>query len=209
MILLSVLVPITLLAAFRLTRVLPEPPTPETITVEAVSWNMSRPSFRTNVNEEMSNSYSDNMTAISLVVHIWQYEENHPSRGDNIEFAVTASANLSLGFIHSMVVRFSRTDDHAVLHVDPTPNFIELENLKLERIREPATNRNEACFETKTQNQPQYASLGILIWWLFLDDNTTNHIVTITLETTISNETTYRKVVIPIELGVKTPREAH
>jgi len=40
---LSIMVPIGLLATFRLTGVLQESPKPETITVESVDWNMSRP----------------------------------------------------------------------------------------------------------------------------------------------------------------------
>ena len=73
--LLSIIVPVSLLATFRLTGVLPEPPKPETITVETVSWNMSRPSDFTTVDERVENVYADDVALVRLGIFIGGYYE--------------------------------------------------------------------------------------------------------------------------------------
>jgi hypothetical protein len=192
----------SLLAALRLTGVLHEPLTPEIVVVEAVAWNMSRSSYYTTINEEIRNSHSDNIATINLVVHIKEYEENDSLRGDNLELTVTATANLSEGFIRSMDVRFSRTDEYALLNTPRDPDWIKFDGLKMVEIISWATSEHEAYLATVAPNQTRFCSLKIGVWWMFLDENSVDHGVTVTLEATYFNGTALHKVMMPIELGV-------
>ena len=205
--LLSVIVPVSLLVTFRLTGVLPEPPTPETITVETVSWNMSRPADIVTIDEWVKNSYLDEIVSASLSVHVAGYRENWPilpSDGDDdiIDLGIVADVNVSDGFVRSLVVRFPKTDSHTTLYIERHPETIRLDNLKLERIRDPATERREAYLETTGLNQPKNCSLEILSFWVLQDRNNLNHWITVTFEATYYNGTTWKKIEIPIQLGV-------
>jgi hypothetical protein len=65
--LLSIMIPVGLLATFRLTGVLEEPPTPEIITTETVKWSMQRPAETIfEIGETIENSYADNDTQITF-----------------------------------------------------------------------------------------------------------------------------------------------
>jgi hypothetical protein len=208
--LMSVMVPISLLISFRLTGVLKEPPTPETITVEAVTWNMSRP-----VNVDIitidkwtRNSYTDNITSIGLSVHFISYVENElgwwPSDGDDdvIDLRITATANVSEGFIYSMIIKFPEIDADAVLYIDQNKGFRELINLQEGLISWSSKYKNGAYFEALAFNRPKDTLLSIMVHWVLQDQNNVDHTITLTLETTLFNGTAYQKIIMPILLGV-------
>ena len=204
--LLSVIVPVSLLVTFRLTGVLPEPRTPETITVETVSWNMSRPADIVTIDEWVKNSYTENLASIDLSIHVQEYYEDDPDfpawGDDYVKLRVVGDINISDGYVHSLVIRFPKTDSHTTLYIERHPEAIRLDNLKLERIRGSATDKKEAYLETTSLNQPKNCSLKILSYWVLQDRNNLNHWITVTFEATYYNGTTWKKIEIPIQLGV-------
>lgn len=208
--LMSVIVPISLLATFRLTGILPEPPTPETINVETVPWNMSRP-----VNVDIitidkwtKNSYTDNIAFIELSIQFVGYWENKPgwwpSDGDDdaIYLRIVATANVSEGFIYSMIIKFPEVDADAVLYIDQNKGFRELINLKEGLISWSSKYKKGAYFEALAFNQPKDALLSIMAYWVLQDQNNIDHWLTVTLETTLFNGTAYQKMIMPMRLGV-------
>lgn len=64
---------------------------------------------------------------------------------------------------------------------------------------------HDEYFKVVGVNQPKNASLSILCWWAFFDEDSSDHWVTVTLETVYLNRTSYQKVIIPISLGVLVP----
>jgi len=208
--LLSIVLPIGSLAALRLTGVLEGPPTVETITAEAVSWNMSRPTRITTIDEWTKNVYANNIVSINLSVHVVGYREDWlvwPSDGDDdiVDLRIVATANISQisqGFIYSVVVNFSRTDTLADIVFQQSPWSMELRNLEIAKIRDLGASTREAYFETAALNQPKNTTLSIIAYWVFLDGNSADHWVTLNLETTYFNGTAYQKVMTPIKLGV-------
>lgn len=204
--LLSIILPISLLAAFRLTGVLREPPKLETITVEAVTWNMSRPGGTITVNEWVRNFFTDGIVSVGSNVHIGGYSENSPDfpswGGDYLTLTITSSADVSNGFIYSMIVKFSRPDTLAKVNIEEHPTSMELHNLEIKKISALGTNNREAYFETGALNQLENASLSIFSWWAFFDTNDINHSVTLSFETIYFNGTFYEKVIQPIQLQI-------
>ncbi len=207
--LLSIIVPVGLLATFRLTGVIKEPPKPETVTVEAVSWNMSRPTDIDTIidlDEQIEKSYTEGIASVSFNLRIISYSENEldfPSwGGDYLKLRMISSANVSEGFIYSVVVKFSRTDVLAKVDIEEHPSSMELHNLEIGKVRDSGTYIREAYFETTALNQPKDTLLSIFAFWSFSDENNTDHSVTVNLEVTYLNGTAYRKVTVPIVLGV-------
>lgn len=210
MTLLSIILPISLLVSFRVSGIIPEPPTPETTTVEAVTWNMTRPENVDiiTIDKWTRNSYTDNIVFMELSVQFAGYWENKPgwwpSDGDDdvVYLSIVATANVSEGFVYAMAVRFSRPDVFAKVYVEMHPASMTLQNLEIKGIREKGTNNRGAYFEAAAVNQPKNTSLSIIAYWVFLDRNDADHWLTVNLEVTYFSGTSYRKVIMPINLGV-------
>jgi len=199
MTLLSIILPLGLLVSFRMSCIIPEPQTPETTTVEAVTWNMSRPTDIITINQRVRNSYSDNIVSVGLGVHVQEYYENMldwPSDGDDdvVKLRVSTTLNISKGFIYSVLVRFSK-DAQSYLCIDRHPASRMLQNL------EGKITHNE-YFKVVGVNQPRNASLSVLCWWALFDQDSMDHWLTVNLEVTYFNGASYQKVIMPIKLGV-------
>lgn len=201
--LLSIVIPVGLLVTFRLTGVLQEPLTPEIVGVEAVSWNVTRPTEHNVISEKATNTYSIDSTYIEMNVAIYNYRENSASLpfggNDGLSIGLTATANVSSDFVHSAVVRFSHSDDNAFLDINEDPDVIFLRNVELQRIVDL---RPESYIEVLGVNRPDYCQLEMILYWVFFDKNNVDHEITVTLEVTYFNGTAYRKAVLPIQLGV-------
>lgn len=205
--LLTVIIPVGSLTAFRLTGTLKEPPKQETIMIEAVSWNMSRPTRTITVDEWTRNSYADSRASLGFGVNVVGYNERVPGEGppydsDFLALRIHATVNVSEGFIFSVVARFSRSDIQADVLFEQTSSFMELHNLEIQRIRDLGAYNREVFFETTATNQPKDSLLSVIAYWMFLDENDTNHWITVNLEATYFSGTAYRKVILPILLGV-------
>ena len=203
----SVIVPIGLLATFRLTGVLHGPPTiSRTTTADMAYWNMSRPAGILNIEEKITNTYHEDAFSSSLNIHLCTYIENdglYFYNDDVLWFSLTANANTSFGFIYSMHIESSETDKYAKLHFDEQElDSTELYNLTQKRVVD-GTYLQKAVFEAISIGQPKECALkmGSRVW-VFFDENNLDHWVTITLEIVYFDGAIYRQVSIPIRLGI-------
>jgi len=201
--LLSVVLPMSLLATFRLTGVLREPQPPQTITVGTVELKMSRPvdnSGYISIDEKVENSYTNNLASIIFGIHYSSYTDNSPEFGDLLIFAFYANANISKGFICSIFIQFSLMDAYGFLDFHMHPDWIKLQNLEIRTFQQYRT--HEPYIDTHIINQPKYASLKMITFWMFVDENDTNHRIIATLEVRYFNGTTYQTITVPIQLLV-------
>ena len=208
---LSIMVPIGLLATFRLTGVLQESPKPETITIESVDWNMSRPIDLLDpivVAEKIENSYTDGLASVRLGIIVDHYHENDKIYGfgkDILVFAVYVNASISEGFIESMDVYFREEGNSCMVWLYRDPDWITLVNLKVTNIIDrynAMENYVKACIKTVGLNQPKYVYMWRPVGWNLLDENDSDHELEITLELSYRYGSVYRKVVIPIVLTI-------
>ena len=201
--LLSIIIPVSLLAAFRVTGVLPGPPNRETLAVEAVSWNMSRLYDYKRLDELVNNSYTTSVVSINLTVHVVNYYENDPVEFglDNVDSMVLINMSVREGFVESLFVNFTELDNHAALDIHQDMDNIDLVNLEVAEIVDwnGAFGRN-TYFKAMSINQPANAYLRFPFGWIFRDHNNANHQLTTTLEATLFNGTTYQKIKIPIQM---------
>lgn len=197
---------ISLLIAFELTGILKESPTPETVVLDTVSWNMTKASEMVSINEKVESIYEDNsgVVSVNFTIHIGPYLY-YTSRApyDMLDFSVYCSANTSLGFIHSVNINFSRTDSNSIVNPINDEGLIENNNLNIVKFDSKATPTSEAQITAKATGRPNATFLRLTVEWYFLkEDRIANHWATITLGTIIFNGTAYIKTVMPIELQV-------
>jgi hypothetical protein len=216
--LLLIIVPAGLFAGFRLSGILQESSEPsltKTVGKATVVWTMNRPKDYESypdianiiVNETIESSYIDSGTTITFSVWAIKYYENDPDFpawwNDYLKLAVDVAVDTDDGFIHSIVVRFSKTDNQTFLGVWEDPAFYNLVNLKIENIDELSPSETEGSFETKSVSQPSHASFHLASYWVFVDKNEVSHWARIMLEVVYFSKGEYHKVLIPIMLGVK------
>jgi len=209
---LSIVVPVGLLTTFRLTGILKEPMTiTQTITVDTVSWNMSRPAISPRqiitVGKVVTNFCSDETISINSRILIAGYFEDRlswPSDGDDdvLEIVVNVDTNTSKGYIHSVAVRFSICDASSVLLIEHHPEATFSRNLKMHLVYDRATNEHQAYVNAVSANQPSAASVSVFTFLVFFDKNNLNHEMVATSEIIYFDGATIRKIIIPIQLGV-------
>ena len=190
--LLSIILPISLLVTFRIAGIVREPPETQTITVNAVIWNMTRPSLFSNMNAWVNNSYAD---IVNFNIFVNHYIDNHQERGDYLEFWVHLNASVNDGFIQSMVIHFSRIDSNAYLNIIEDPDWISLRNLSIEAIHDWRTNND---IQANAVGRPAEVSLKAGVWWMFTDEDSIDHSLPLSAEVTYFDGTMYQKVIIPI-----------
>jgi phosphatidylglycerophosphate synthase len=203
---LSIMIPVGLLATFRLTGVLEEPPTPEIITTETVKWSMQRPAETIfEIGESIENSYADNVTLITFEFIAYSYKEASGVffYNDVLMFILNATADLSQGYIRSVAVKFSPTDVHAISYLGEYPFFVRLSNLRMSVFRTKGTSEQKAYIEASAVDRPQFCSLKTVYdAWVFTDENNFDHQMSVALEVTYFNGTKWKEVKLPLEICV-------
>jgi len=205
---LAIVLPISLLAAFKFTGILNEPQQPKTISLSAVTWKMDRPSRYTVIDNQIENSYIAEGVAIIFYVSVFEYREDSPSRPfkgrDGLVFGVCINLSFTRGPAPPLEVRFQ-----------PSPNstifvsrywLLEAINATVIEMREMGTHSDEAYLKASTSELSIF--LKTQAYWVFADDNDENHQMNLTLEVTYFNGNEYRKVIVPIVLQVLTSTES-
>jgi hypothetical protein len=155
-------------------------------------------------NECVRNSYFDDAAMMNSSVRFEDYDENHPNPmiGDSLWFIVNVTAYTYKGFIYSISVGFSFTDSEALLSIHALPPWPKTYNLNIADLVTLGSNTQRAYASAICVDQPEKSSLEIMVSWHFLDPNNMSHWITASLETVYFNGTAYRKVIMPIQLGV-------
>lgn len=204
--LLSIALPMGLLATFRIAGITREPTTARVEEVAgSVNWSMKRPAETCRIDDKVTNIYLNASVLINFTVWVVRYSENYeypPSNGgDYVDLGVYASGNVSNGFIYSMNVTFLNLDKKTCLVFKRTvPSYDILDNLKISKIGASIWGDGDAYFETIASNQPQNCSLKTWSVWVFSDENSVDHRTDSLLETIYYDGDTYQKIVVPITL---------
>jgi len=207
---LSLVLPIGLMAAFRVTGVTRQPLTAQEEVADTISWSMRRPTGDINrVGETVNNTYRTTSVKINFTIWMTRYTENYeypPSNGgDYVDLEVFADVNVSCGFVRSVNVTFRNTDEKASFAFHRfEPHFDVLDNLKINKIGHSIWGSGDAYFETIALNQPGHCLLKTWGLWVFSDENNVDHKIDSLLETVYFDGSTYRKLTMPIMLEMLT-----
>jgi hypothetical protein len=203
--LLAIILPIGTLITLKFSGIIREPAPLETITVDPISWNMTRPSDSNfNIGEKVWNTYANDEAAIRIDAHIAAYEENPaldiwPFYGrDGFILAVYSNLSVFQGAGVSMVVRFTPADENGTMYVN-TDSTIQ-SNASLTEISGFDINGNEAYYKAKVLNSP--SCLVKQLYWAFNDPNNEDHRLDVVLEATYFENGIYKRIVLPIILQI-------
>lgn len=201
LLILSIVVPVSLLVTLRLTGILQEPPTLETITAESVSWRLDRPSMTVElVDERIENALNNDEASVGIGVQITSYRENSgswPFDGrDGVTFRVHVNATMEPGFAASFAVGFRPINPNAFVFV--RSDALVSHNATVNRMKRIGTSTSEPYILATVVDSPCY--LSTQVHWVFYDQNLEEHQLRVTFEFTYRNTSMYKTLVLPILL---------
>ena len=212
--LLSVIVPVSLLTTFKLTSLLGGPATiAETITREPVTWEFEKcfrstdwPLWFYGPDEVyVNNSYTEGSTLITFAVIPFKYGVNYAEyEGSSVfRFSLNATATIPDGFIEDMRIVFK--EDYNVSWVRLDRYFYEWENLTIKDWayrfygESKLENTQKAFIDAYGENHPREAAFhASLFEWILKAPENVSQQLEITAEVIYFNGTDYVKVVLPI-----------
>ncbi|MEM1590076.1 MAG: PPC domain-containing protein [Candidatus Bathyarchaeia archaeon] len=206
--LLSVILPLGLLATFRLGGILKEPLTiSENKTLKAVSWSMERPIADINIKDSLIHIYNEDIL-VNSTIFIDDYDVNSVYGGsDCITTQVNITASISEGFISLINITFwekyesSQVDFFAS---DAWPKcFVHIGNLSIIRHDDFLRgNGLKAFVELEGANFPNSVSFGCFANWILRSPKNYTNQLKVRFELIYFNGTAYKKVVQPFMLLV-------
>lgn len=199
----SIIVPVGMLTGLGLRGLLNKPAISQTINLDAVSWNMTRPANLLVINKSLENVYADETILLKFSLYIWEYEENKPWIGENVEFIPRLVVNLTRGHVDFLTIKFSGIDNASHLDIIPGPigSFLWVKNLQINAI-EDSWKTSQPYVAATAVGKPKDCSIDITTFWIFSDKNSQDHMLTATLELVYFDGDVYKKVVAPIQFGV-------
>lgn len=200
----AILVPMSLLATFRLTGILESPLPLQTITKEAVFWSAERPSaFVSWYPRDISNSYDNDDISIKYVIYGEYMEGNFGWEGlDCLGLLVKVNASVTKGIVESATVNFSDLDAYATLDILldyplDRSDSTKMVNLKIADL-DHSHFGGDSYIRTESVGQPKDVYLQQTTFWAFADPDGEDHRITATLELVYHTSTARFKIVLPV-----------
>jgi hypothetical protein len=199
--LVAVVLPTSFLTLLKAGGIIPERRVTEMMTADTVTWSMDRPTSTTGIRECIKNSWSDDIS-IEFCIRLDAYWENGYGTVDELDGGVNATANITTGFIYSVILGHGRTDTSSSAHVLTGGPIMKLENLVVREIIAVVSSKNEGSVTAYSANYPSQCFLQVGIDWILSDANDQDHVFGAVLTVAYFNGTAYKEVVLPIQIGV-------
>ena len=210
--LLSIMLPISLLAGSRIAGIIPEPKN-VTITIEPVVWSYERPlldisqwEFVRLIESWVKNAYDIDGVIIEFGILVYEYRELYDfgiyGERDCVDIRVSVNASVSQGSISNILVSYRPKDPDAMLLVSYPVRVVK--NATVTDMNDTGTNTSEAYVQAVASSSS--CSLTVRNYWVFTEEDAVDHGLQTTLEVTCLDRTGIRKVVLPIflEMPVQT-----
>jgi hypothetical protein len=195
--LVAIIIPMSLLATFKLAGILPEPAEPETVTLETISWEMERPSSITSIYEMVKSNYSDSAISIATVGEILFYHESSmPYFGcDGAELDINVSVTRGAATLVS--VEYHPMDADQFAYISDGSLELVLLNAKIKEMKQMGANESGAYLRAEIVSHPCLVSSHV--FWGFTDGNEA-HGIEIAFKILYFNGSAYRQVILPMQL---------
>lgn len=201
--LLSIIVPMSLLATFRLTGILQGPVTiSKTTTLETVKWEFQRPSQTVTLGDTLESSYTNDEISAAMHVILGSYIENTATIDyDAVSIAVVINSTTTNpnGFIENIYFVFS--EDYRASKVELQETDFDIKNLSLVRKAEGINGKDsiKAFIKLTGVNHPNNVYLLATAFWKLLTPNIQTHQMEVVYELTYYNGTAYKKIIQPFQ----------
>jgi hypothetical protein len=202
----AIILPITVLATLKFSGILPEPQQPETITLEAIKWEFTRPNQTVDIFYVVEAFYNNDGLTASPEIHIWDYVDR-PYGGyyyDSLymEIRTNATVAISNGFVENVYITLHKDNQSSIGLAIARKLDYDAENLSLIDFSGASTWGSKAYFNLKGMGQPRSAYFSAGAFWLLPTPNSQTHWLNVSFELTYYNGTAYKKVIQPFQLNV-------
>lgn len=203
--LLSIVVPMSLFATFRLTGILQGPVTiSETTTLEAAKWEFQRPKQNVHIDDKLETLYVSEDLSVIMRVVMGAYYENEAVFGDSdwVSIGIKINSTATNGFIESVFVVFREEYKQSVVSWVHTE--FHFKNLSLIDRAEAISGKEhiKALVRLAGINDPDSIFVLGAVLWELRSPNGQNHEMEVAFELTYYNGTGYKKIVQPFQLKI-------
>jgi hypothetical protein len=200
---LSILVPVSFLAMFRLTGVLKQPAEVEKITLEPVTLTLTRPTETIDsINKTVQNPWTQEGAFILFGVEVKGYREgsaDEPFCGrDGLVLKVFANASFRQGYISSVSISLNLSNDSSIIVLDINPWSLQALNASIVGMSYLGVNETDAYIKANVLDQA--FSIRDQTFWIFLDENNESHELGVKAEFLHINGNVGKVIMIPIIL---------
>jgi hypothetical protein len=187
-----------MLITLKFTGILTDPYPTETITLDAVNWQMERPSVSINLFENITCNYSDSIMT-TAIVEIPRYYEGGLSffDSDGIEFYVNVSVTEGVATVIS--VEYDLMDTNQFVWISDDSLELVSSNATITGMKQFGINESDAHLQAEVVSCPCY--LASHVFWGFLDGDGT-HGLEVVFKIMYFNGTTYRQVILPMQISM-------
>ncbi len=208
---LSVLVPVSLLVTFRLTGVLAgpqKPQKPESITAEAVEWSQERPADTVRINDSVVNDYTGGGVSVELRASLDQYLVGFGYGGRSyIDIALSGNASVLNGSVETARVVLSDRDKSTQVNA-PNSDLWTMRNLTISDLASEGTDDYKLVNDTKayltfaTVNRPSDVFFKLFVDWILSSPSNQSDSLDAALELTYRSGEAYETLVLPLRLNL-------
>jgi hypothetical protein len=211
---LSIVIPVGFLVSFRLTGTLPEPQTPISILVEAVSCSIERPFRSINPIDFVVSLYENENISIIYEINRFGYTEKHSHYGgrDCLGFILNVNCSVRKGFVERVDIFLKDQNNKTQVELrdhTPTPFSERFINLSVEGWADgfsysspDITDPLKSYLKSVGVDQPGGISLSNVFDWILPKPNNQSHQIEVTFELTYWDQASYKKIVAPIILNI-------
>ncbi len=197
--LLSIIVPVSLLATFKLTGIIKEPLAPETIQLSPVRWEFPRPDGDVRINHTLKATHVIEGVSVDMYVILGVYLHESISHNNLDYLTIGMGINLTATnpncFIDNIYITFNR--DSQPSFMDWLYTYFNFENLSIQGV---SGSYQGAYVRLAGVNHPNVAYFKATAEWSLLTTNNQTHQTELTYEITYYNGTVYKKLIQPFDL---------
>ena len=205
--LLSIVVPVSLLATFRLTGIIKEPLTiAKTINLLSKKWEFQRPNESVQfvyIDDELNASYIGDGLSANMYVRMGEYSNNALAYDGNdllsILMVINATTSNPNSYIETLYVVVYK-DQESILEWLETELYFE--NLSLTARADGYRLNTQAYIKLAGVNHTSGAYAEATAEWILLTPNTQSHLLEVAYEIVYYNGTAYNNVVQPFQLNI-------
>ena len=204
--LLSLIIPIGLLATFKITGVVREPATvSETITLEPVKWELERPGGMITIKDTVESFYDDESISLCSSVYLGHYLDFPEHEISPIIMNVTVT--LPTGFVNDVNITFWEGYEYSEVgffEVHAWPKFYSHgENLSIVDYAHHLSGEGlKAFMELAGVNRPKSVHFSGIVHWILGSPIDQTHVMEAAVELVYFNGTVYKRLVQPYQLKV-------
>lgn len=205
LLLLSIVVPVSLLTTFKLTGLLGEPSTmAETITLQPITWMFDRPYNYTVFDKNLQAPYSSDCMTGTFELDVVDYLESIGAQPATVRMVVsinlTNNKNVSIENVH---LTFNDTYQGSGLEFQHTNVDYQFVNLSLVKIVDATSGINNYAFISLAGlNYPSHVYLYWVTYWKLSSLHTQSHELNATYDVTYYNGTAYNEIVQPFQVQI-------